>query len=108
MTIVANIARYHRRALPQKSHISYMLLDRRQRVEMSKLAAMLRLANALDADHLQKIRSVRVVHDSDPWTLQVESTGDVTIERLASMARADLFTEVFGRRLTFQEVEAPA
>lgn len=105
MSVVANIARYHRRALPQKSHLPYMLLDRQQRIEVSKLAAILRLANALDADHLQKVRNVSVNRTTDPWTLSVESAGDVTIERLASMAMSDMFTEVFGHKLTFQEVE---
>ena len=105
MSIVANVARYHRRALPAKSHIPYMLLDRQQRVEVGKLAAIVRLANALDADHLQKVRNIRLVRDADQWVLRVESAGDVTIERLASLARTDLFTEIFGRKVVFQEVE---
>lgn len=107
MSIVSNVARYHRRAHPGKSHLPYMLLDRQQRLEVSKMAAILRLANALDADHLQKVRDVRVVQDTDPWVLQVEGTGDVTIERLAMTARSDLFAEVFGRRISFQEAEVP-
>ena len=57
--IVANVARYHRRATPQKSHLPYMALDRDTRVVVNKLAAILRLANALDADHLQKVKDVQ-------------------------------------------------
>ena len=59
MAVVANVARYHRRATPQKSHLPYMALDRETRVEVNKLAAILRLANALDADHLQKVKDVQ-------------------------------------------------
>ncbi len=105
MNIVGNVARYHRRATPQKSHLPFMLLDRDQRVEVTKLAAILRLANALDADHLQKVRNVRVVRGAEAWTLEVEGGSDMTIERMASMARADLFSEVFGRKVLFREAE---
>ena len=103
MTVVANVARYHRRGLPQKSHIPYMALDRETRVRVNKLAAILRLANALDADHLQKIRDVRLVRVGDEWALEVDGAGDLTMERLAAQARSDLFTEVFGQKLSFRE-----
>ena len=59
--IVANIARYHRRGLPQNSHLPYIALDRTDRLIVNKLAAILRVANALDAEHLQKVRDVRLV-----------------------------------------------
>jgi hypothetical protein len=53
--LIANIARYHRRAAPNKSHLPYMALDSDARVVVNKLGAILRVANALDADHLQKV-----------------------------------------------------
>jgi len=103
MAVVSNVARYHRRGLPAKSHLPYMALDRDQRVEVNKLAAILRVANALDADHLQKVQDVRVVREGDGWILEVEGAGDLTMERLAAGARADLFVEVFGRKTSFRE-----
>jgi exopolyphosphatase/guanosine-5'-triphosphate,3'-diphosphate pyrophosphatase len=103
MLVVSNIARYHRRGLPQKSHLPFMALDRDTRTEVGKLAAILRVANALDADHLQKVRDVRIVAEDEGWVVEVEGAGDLTMERLASLARADLLTEVFGRRVSFRE-----
>jgi exopolyphosphatase/guanosine-5'-triphosphate,3'-diphosphate pyrophosphatase len=108
MAIVANVARYHRRGLPQKSHLPYMALDRDERVKVTKLAAILRLANALDADHLQKIQDVRLLSEEGEWVLEVEGAGDLTMERLAAQARSDLITEVFGRRLGFREARMRA
>src|SRR5262249_55498000 len=43
--IVSNIARYHRRGLPQKSHLPYVALDRQDRLVVDKLASILRVAN---------------------------------------------------------------
>ncbi len=103
MAVISNIARYHRRAAPNKSHLPYMALDSDARVVVNKLGAILRVANALDADHLQKVRDVRVLREDDQWVLEVDGGGDLTLERLAALARADLLTEVFGRKVGFRE-----
>jgi exopolyphosphatase/guanosine-5'-triphosphate,3'-diphosphate pyrophosphatase len=79
-----------------------MALDSGARVVVNKLAAILRVANALDADHLQKVRDARVLREDDQWVLEVDGAGDLTIERLAALARADLLTEVFGHKIAFR------
>jgi exopolyphosphatase / guanosine-5'-triphosphate,3'-diphosphate pyrophosphatase len=99
MQIVGNIARYHRRGLPQKSHPEFMRLDREERVRVLKLAAMLRLANALDAEHEQKVTDLRLVEHDSSWIVELEGTGDLTMERLAGAQRADLLVDVFGRQV---------
>jgi exopolyphosphatase/guanosine-5'-triphosphate,3'-diphosphate pyrophosphatase len=103
LAVVANVARYHRRACPSKSHLPYMAMDREARIDVNKMSAILRLANALDADHLQKVKDVRLLAEEGDWVLEVEGAGDLTMERLASMARADYLTEVFGRKVSFRE-----
>ena len=106
MAVVGNVARYHRRATPQKSHLPYTALDSDTRVVVNKLAAILRVANALDADHLQKVREVRVLPEEGALVLEVEGAGDLTMERLASLSRSDFMTEVFGRKVLFREAGA--
>jgi exopolyphosphatase/guanosine-5'-triphosphate,3'-diphosphate pyrophosphatase len=100
MRFVANVARYHRRGLPQTSHASYASLDREERVRINKLAAMLRLVNALDAEHLQKINDLHVRDEEGGWILEIEGKGDLTMERLAATARADMLADVFGKHIT--------
>jgi exopolyphosphatase/guanosine-5'-triphosphate,3'-diphosphate pyrophosphatase len=100
--IVSNVARYHRRGMPQNSHVPYVALDRQDRLLVNKLAAILRVANALDAEHAQKVRDVRIVRRASTWLLELEGTGDLTMERLAATARADMFVETFGRQLIVQ------
>jgi exopolyphosphatase/guanosine-5'-triphosphate,3'-diphosphate pyrophosphatase len=97
--MVGNIARYHRRGMPQRSHLPYVALDREDRLIVNKLAAILRVANALDAEHAQKVADLHVLRRATSWLLQVEGTGDLTMERLAATARADMFVETFGRQL---------
>ena len=103
MALVSQIARYHRRLTPQRSHTSYMALDRESRVVVNKLAALLRLANALDADHLQKVKDLKIRFEDGVFVIELEGAGDLTIERLVAQGRSDLLTDVFGRRVSLQE-----
>ncbi|MGE0449379.1 MAG: HD domain-containing protein [Vicinamibacterales bacterium] len=100
--IVATIARYHRRAFPQRSHLPYVELDHRDQLLVNKLAAILRVANALDAEHLQKVRDLRLVHRDRTWILELDGSGDITMEQIAATARTDLFTQVFGREVVIR------
>ena len=104
LLVVSNIARYHRRGLPQRSHIPYMALDREAKIVVNKLGSILRLANALDADHQQKVKNVRVRSEGGVMAFEVEGVGDLTMERLALLARSDFFQDAFGRRVIFREV----
>ena len=104
LLVVSNIARYHRRGLPQRSHIPYMALDREAKIVVNKLGSILRLANALDADHQQKVKNVRVRPEDGVIALEVEGAGDLTMERLALLARSDFFQDAFGRRVIFREI----
>jgi exopolyphosphatase / guanosine-5'-triphosphate,3'-diphosphate pyrophosphatase len=46
--IIANIARYHRKAIPKKKHDTYQNLPKSHRLIISQLGAILRVAIALD------------------------------------------------------------
>ena len=100
--LVSNVARYHRRAVPQDSHLPFIALDRQDRLIVTKLAAILRMANALDAEHLQKVHDVRLVARDAGWLLELEGSGDLSMEQLAATARADMFIEAFGRQVVIR------
>jgi exopolyphosphatase / guanosine-5'-triphosphate,3'-diphosphate pyrophosphatase len=100
--IVSNIARYHRRGMPQQSHLPYVALDRDDRLIVNKLGAILRLANALDAEHLQKVEDLRLVRRDRAWILELEASGEVVMEQMAASARIDMFIETFGREVVIQ------
>jgi exopolyphosphatase/guanosine-5'-triphosphate,3'-diphosphate pyrophosphatase len=100
--VVSNIARYHRRGLPQKSHLPYIALDRQDRLVVNKLAAILRVANALDAERLQKVTDLTLTKRERGWTLEICGNGDLTMEQLAATARADMFVDTFGQELVIR------
>jgi exopolyphosphatase / guanosine-5'-triphosphate,3'-diphosphate pyrophosphatase len=100
--VVSNIARYHRGRAPQRSHLAYVALDRNDRLVVTKLAAILRVANALDAEHLEKVQDLRLQRRGRAWVLEIDASGDITMEQLAAAARTDMFVEVFGRQLAIR------
>jgi exopolyphosphatase/guanosine-5'-triphosphate,3'-diphosphate pyrophosphatase len=101
--MVANIARYHRRGLPQKSHLPYVALDAGDRLIVNKLAAILRVANALDAEHAQRVKDIRVLRQGETWILELDGAGDITMERMVAVARADMFAETYGRQIVIRQ-----
>jgi exopolyphosphatase/guanosine-5'-triphosphate,3'-diphosphate pyrophosphatase len=85
--------------------LPYVALDRQDRLTVNKLAAILRVANALDAEHLQKIRDLHLVRNAGAWILELEGDGDLTMEQLAATARADMFADTYGHQLVVRPVD---
>ena len=59
--IVANIARYHRRAEPSTRHREYAALSKSDRRLVRQLSGILRVADGLDRAHSQLVEAVRLV-----------------------------------------------
>ncbi len=96
LRIVSNVARYHRRALPKVAHLDYTTLPRDDRMVVSKLSAMLRIADALDRAHESRIRELRVEVTSRELVLWVKAPGELTIEEWALEQKADFFKSLYG------------
>ena len=103
---IACIARYHRRALPSTSHEEYAAMRRSARKRVSALAALLRIADALDYNHDGRVLSLA----SEPelcthtvWTIGIwlRPLADLDAELEQADEKADLFEKVFKRKLNF-------
>lgn len=96
LLLVALIVRYHRRSSPQPDHEGYATLDRSDRVAVAKLAAILRLAIALDESRSQRINNIRCKRDGDRLIITTHGIEDVSLEQLTVRHSGELFEEVFG------------
>jgi len=96
LVMVANIARYHRRSCPEPSHTDYMSMSRERRMIVSKLAAILRIAVALDVNRTQQIQDFKCRVGNNGLTLLVEGSPDLIMERRSLAEKADLFTDIYG------------
>jgi len=95
--IVANIARYHRKSPPDPSHPNFRELDKDARAKVRGLAAILRIADALDREHLGKVKSVRAEIESGKRRLALHVTGDEDreLEEWTVRAKSELLRDVF-------------
>ncbi|EMI52315.1 Ppx/GppA phosphatase family protein [Rhodopirellula sallentina] len=96
LQLVALVARYHRRASPQSGHEGYNSLDRKDRVAVTKMAAMLRLAIALDDSRSGRIREVQCTREEKQMVISVPGVDDVSLEQLALRVNSSLFRDIFG------------
>lgn len=94
--LVSLIARYHRRASPKPTHLGFNTLDRDRRVTVSKLAAILRIAIALDASRSQRVRDISCIRDRSRLIISVPHVEDLSVEQLALRQGRALFEEIYG------------
>lgn len=100
--IISMVARYHRRALPKQTHASFNNLNREDRIIVSKLAAILRVADALDRRHIDKKHDIKVDIDQGIMTITIRNAGDLSLEKHGMPAKADLFEQVYGMKVELQ------
>lgn len=97
--VIANIARYHRRATPKDRHPDYAALDGRDRELVWRLAAILRLAEALDRSHDGRVRDLQCKRDKDSVRVKIESDLPCDNELWAAQQGAQMFEQAFGWKL---------
>ena len=95
-TIVALLARYHRRYNPEHNHQHFSELSREERMVVFKLAAILRIADALDRTHSQRIKTIILKPQGNRLAIQTPGVEDTTVEQLAINSKCDLFREIYG------------
>ena len=93
---IGMLARYHRHGAPSTNDYFYALLDQPDRLRLQKLAALLRVADAMERAHSQRISNFSVRFNARRLDLVVSGVHDLTIENLALRSKADLFTAIFG------------
>ncbi len=101
---IACIARYHRRALPSMSHEEFATLGKAERRRVSLLAALLRIADALDFSHDSRVLHLSAQEelcDEHTWTIlvQLRPLADLDLEMEHAYEKADLFEKIFKRQL---------
>jgi exopolyphosphatase/guanosine-5'-triphosphate,3'-diphosphate pyrophosphatase len=103
--IIANIARYHRKDRPKKSHYSFGRLRGGNRTAVRRLSVLLRIANALDRTHYSVVERVECTLTADAVNLQIRTSSDAELEMWTTKRHAELFEREFGLRLQVHAVQ---
>lgn len=97
--VIANIARYHRKALPAPDHTAFASLARRDQAVVRALAGILRVADGLDRSHNRSVHGVRVRITPSLIEITAEGarSGDANIK--AAQKKSDLLAAITRRRV---------
>lgn len=99
ISIVSQIALYHRGSrLPQDDE-RFQMLPRNDRMIILKLTAILRIADALDRSHEQKITEFTLRLDNETMTIRTTGKYNIVLEQLALSQKADMFESIFGYKI---------
>jgi exopolyphosphatase / guanosine-5'-triphosphate,3'-diphosphate pyrophosphatase len=96
--VVATLARYHSRAVPKSSHREYEELPSSEQSIVTKLIPLLRLAEALDREHANKVKQLRI-SAGKKLTLRLRGQGGLLLERWALARNCELFEAVYRKRV---------
>jgi len=105
--IVATLVRYHnRKSEPASHHLAYSSLNNADKRIARRLAAILRIAEALDHAHRQSVVNLHASFQRAAATLQVQANGDAAEDLRNANRSAELFEKEFHLRLYFRQVPA--
>lgn len=96
INLISLVARYHRRAEPKASHSDYQALEREDRIAVARMAAILRIAVALESANRQRIRDFTCRVKDHRFVITVRGVDDLNLEQLGLKQRSDFFEDVFG------------
>jgi exopolyphosphatase/guanosine-5'-triphosphate,3'-diphosphate pyrophosphatase len=104
LDLVANVARYHRKAHPSQKHLAFSQLHPEQQQIVRKLSAILRVADSFDYRHDQVVKAVSCAHKKSRQLIIAASAGVNLNEHFHRAARkARLMQEVFNVGVTFEK-----
>jgi len=100
--VIALVTRYHTRALPKSTHKEFMDQSPKRRRTVVMLAAILRLAEALDREHGSKVQKIKLSIRKKKVYLMLKGEGDLLLERWALNYGAQLFERTFKKEIVVQ------
>jgi exopolyphosphatase / guanosine-5'-triphosphate,3'-diphosphate pyrophosphatase len=102
--VVAALVRYHnRKSDPAGHHAAYSSLNNNDKRITQRLAAILRIAEALDHSHRQRATNLRASFQRGAVGLQVTARGDAAEDLRDANRSAELFEKEFHVRLFFRQ-----
>ncbi|MCG3147793.1 MAG: Guanosine-5'-triphosphate,3'-diphosphate pyrophosphatase [Verrucomicrobiae bacterium] len=102
--LIANVARYHRKALPSLKHEPFAALASKDQEIVRALAGILRVADGLDRPHLQLVRKVECHIGTDRVHIHIHAQAEISAHIDGANRKRDLFESVFGCALAVEGI----
>ena len=102
--MIASAVRYNTSSFGDYEELQMMGagIDRESYIKIAKMTAILRLANAMDRSHCQKVKGIKTVLKDRELQMVMDSTQDISLELGLLNDKVAFFEEVFGIRLVLR------
>lgn len=98
-TVLAEMSKYHRGSLMPQDDDHFQMIPRDTRMTILKLTAILRIADALDRAHTQKLTDVVIIKQNDSLIINTKGNHNTILEKRALVEKADMFESIFGYKV---------
>lgn len=102
ISIIGNIARYHRKTPPKPKHAAFASLAPRSKSIVRVGAALLRIADGLDRSHAHVVRDLKCRVGGEKVKCSLNARWDAQLEIWAASRKCEMFEKVFKRSITFE------
>ena len=99
--VIANVARYHRGALPKERHADFAVLGDQDRATVWQLGGILRVADALHCGYDGSVRDVDIEREGRAVHIRLLGEDGCDKEIWAAEKKRDMFEQAFDCKLTF-------
>ncbi|WP_234123433.1 Ppx/GppA phosphatase family protein [Clostridium hydrogenum] len=96
--ILANVVMYHEELIPSFNEWNYVNLSYEDKIVVSKLSAILKLAESLDISQKGKIKELNIELCESEAYFDIFSQSDCTLEKWSFNKNASFFEEVMGAK----------
>ena len=102
LDLIANIARYHRKAHPSPKHLPFSQLTPVQQEVVRKLSALLRVADGLDYGRQSKVEKIECRPNGKTLSIRLDGRGDLRDEIRSAADKVELMNEVYSLETRFE------
>ncbi len=99
IAIISQVAYYHRGSHSPQDDAQFAVRPRADRITILKLTAILRVADAFDRGHSQKINDFSIDFRQDSLIIKCKGTHNIMLERMAVAEKSNVFESVFGYKV---------
>ncbi len=101
-SIIAQLCRFHRKSMPSARHVAFQSLSPVNQRLVLHLVPLLRLADALDRSHDQRVEALAVELLPTHVGIALRSDADTNLELWAGERAGEVFRQVYGLPLLLQ------
>jgi exopolyphosphatase/guanosine-5'-triphosphate,3'-diphosphate pyrophosphatase len=104
--LVAQVARYHRRAIPEPGHAAFHALPAGARRKVMILGGILRIADALDRTHIQRVKRIASAQiNDDVLLIRIEVDSNWEAEKAIFEAKRNMIELASERHVRVEAVK---